>query len=65
MSATVRSAVAIICGEHRVFFELPATGFGPDELDALENAIKHARRLLASECDNQKPLVPQLPEPCG
>jgi hypothetical protein len=65
MSATIRTVIANVSGERRVFFEIPAAGFGPDELDALEAAIEFARRQLC-QChlsDTRQELL--FPEPCG
>ncbi len=65
MSATIRTAIALISGEPRVFFEIPANGFGLDDLDALEVGIRYARRELQGRSDarTDEPVV--LPEPCG
>ena len=65
MSATVRAAIALISGQRRVFFEMPANGFGAEDLDALEVGIRHARRELLGQhnVENANPIIP--PEPCG
>jgi len=65
MNATVRSALVMIDGQRRVFFEVPATGFGLDDLDALQAAIQHARRLHTSGNQRDAAPPPTVPEPCG
>jgi len=65
MNGTVRSALVMINGQRRVFFEVPARGFGLDDLDALDAAIQHARRLLTSGDQPDAAPAPTVPEPCG
>jgi len=65
MSANVKTAVALISGERRVFYEIPANGLGLHELDALQQGIEHARHQLR-EYYGATLREPQLPpEPCG
>ena len=65
MKATVQSAVVVVQGERRVFFEMPATGFGLEDLDALEAAIHFARNQLQRTHQNDKRQELLFPEPCG
>lgn len=65
MSATIRTTIADLGGERRVFFEMPATGFGLHELDALEVAIRLAREQLVLACQSEVPEKLRPPECCG
>lgn len=65
MSATIRTTVAELGGERRVFFEMPATGFGLHDLDALEVAIRLVREQLVLTCQSENPQRLDPPECCG
>ena len=65
MSATVRAVILNVAGELRVFFDIPAEGFGPEELDALIMAARCAKRQIGpSTPAPARPPIPEGPDIC-